>query len=229
MKDLIENNNVLNIYKFGSKVYGSNDENSDDDYIIVVKELMNINNINIHQYCISEFENLILNQEILILECLWLSENNILKETVKFKFVLDKFKLRKMISTITSNSWQKGKKKLTIMGDYDLRAGLKSYYHSLRILDYGIQIALNNKIIDYSSMNYVLTDLYKLSESYSYHILQQKIDEKYKKLFNNLSSRFKELCPKDLSENNKRNNIIEILKKYNIVNNDLVEDLMREL
>lgn len=229
MIEHINNNNIKNIYKFGSKVYGSNDENSDDDYIMVVSEMIQINDINFHVYTVEQFQNLIDNQEISILECLFLNNEFILKEEIKFEFILDKFKLRKMISTITSNSWQKGKKKLTIMGDYDLRIALKSYYHSLRILDYGIQIALHNKIIKYDSMNYVLNDLFKLSEDFSYHMLSSKIEEKYKKLFNEKSSRFKILCPKDLSENNRKTTIIDILKKYNIENNDLVDDLMREL
>ncbi len=75
--------------------------------------------------------------------------DNILKMTndLGITFKLDKTKLRVAISTIVSNSWVKGKKKLIVQGDYDLNLAIKSTFHSLRILDFGTQIAMEGKII----------------------------------------------------------------------------------
>ena len=93
----------------------------------------------------------------------------ILKETIKFKLVQNKQfseNLRTSISTITSNSWVKGKKKLIITVDYDLNLALKSVFHSLRILDFGIQISENKKIVNFSNCNWILVELKKLSSEF---------------------------------------------------------------
>lgn len=44
------------------------------------------------------------------------------------------------------------KKKLIVIGDYDLNVGLKSFYHSYRTLNYGVQIALKGYIYGYVKM-----------------------------------------------------------------------------
>jgi predicted nucleotidyltransferase len=224
--DIYFDDNVLNIYRFGSEVYGTRRPDSDEDRIIVAKEYFDSEDINVHVYTVEQFQNLLNNCEIQMLECFFLDTEYILKQRKGFDFQLDKFKLRTSISTIANNSFVKGKKKLIIAGDYDLRLALKSIFHSLRILDFGIQVAENGRISNYKSMNYVLEDLEKMSESWQRNELWDKINEKYKPIFNKMSSRFKELAPKDLSEKNKKSNLIKILEKYNIEEN---EDLVNEL
>lgn len=123
----------------------------------------------------------------------------------------------------------KGKKKLVIVDDYDLNLGLKSTFHSLRILDYGIQIAEHNKIINYSSMNYILDDIVKLSKAYQRSELWEMIDVKYRKLFNSKSSLFKDLCPKDLNEANKRKALENLFSKYGLNNQDLINEILQIL
>ena len=182
-----------------------------------------------HVFTVSQFQSLLDNMDIQMLECYFLSDNFKLKEKHKFTLSINKFKLRTSISTITSNSWVKGKKKLIVMEDYDLRLALKSIFHSFRILDYGIQIASEGEIIQYDSMNYVLNDLWKLSKDYNYSELWQKINTKYNPLFKQMSSRFKELCPKDLTELNKRNRIKSILESYKVYTEELLNELVNKL
>jgi len=224
---------VTNIYEFGSRVYGSNDENSDSDFIMVCtsefyKEQIQgkETDINVHWYTVEQFQGLLNNHDIQMLECFFLPDRFIKRENVLFNFKLDKQKLRTSISTITSNSWVKGKKKLIVTGDYDQRIALKSIFHSLRILDFGIQIAEYGNIVNYSSMNYILTDLKKMSESYQRLELWEAIDQKYRSLFNKLSSHFKTLCPKDLSEQDRKLRIKNLLWKYDIENEDLLMELI---
>jgi hypothetical protein len=225
----IDDDNVRCIYRFGSIVYNTANEDSDEDFIIIAKEYFETHDINIHCYTIEQFQSLIDIHEIQTLECLFLKAKDIIivKDKIKlFNFNLDKTKLRTSISTISSNSWVKGKKKIIVLGDYDLNAGLKSIFHSLRILDYGIQIASTGKIYNYESMNYVLSDIIKLSKEFKYNELWEAIDTKYRKLFNSKSTEFKLLCPKDLTEATKKLKIKNLLEKYNIHNEDLLNELV---
>jgi hypothetical protein len=229
MEDYLNNDNVVCIYRFGSYVYGTNNEFSDEDFVVILKEYQESKDDNIHHFSEVQFQDLINRHDVQALECIFLPADLILKLERKFRFFLDKYKLRTSISTITSNSWVKGKKKLIIIDDYDLNLGLKSIFHALRILDYGIQIAEHNKIINYSSMNYVLDDLIKLSKAFQRSELWEMIDAKYRKLFNLKSSLFKDLCPKDLNEANKRKAIEALFSKYGVSNPDLIGEIMQIL
>ncbi len=231
INNLLNNPNNLNVYRFGSVVYGTNTINSDEDFIVVTKEKVISDNINVHYYTTVEFQTLLDNHDIQMLECFYLTNYKfILKEKYIFKLknnnVIDKYKLRVSISTITSNSFIKGKKKLTIMGDYDKYLGIKSIFHSLRILDYGIQIAQHNKIVDYQSINFVMFDLLKLSNNYDYIELWNVIETKYKKMFNVKSSIFKQLCPKSIENQTLISNLRKIFKEHNVNNENMFNDVM---
>ncbi len=222
-----DNESILNIYKFGSHVYGTNDENSDEDFIVVAKEYFESKDINLHVFTVNQFRDQLDNCDIQMLECIFLPKECIIKEEIKFVLLnLNKSKLRTAISTISSNSWVKGKKKLTVMGDYDVRLAIKSVFHSLRILDLGIQIAREGKIIDYSSSNFILEDLKRLAKEFQHGDLWQKIDEKYRKIFNSRSSEFKALAPKDMKEINQKEDLKKVLNKHGIKNDILTDEIL---
>lgn len=159
--------------------------------------------------------------DISILECIF-APNSFKKETVNFDFVYNESTLRTFISTITSNSWVKSKKKITVMGDYDLDIGLKSLFHSIRILDYGIQIARYKSINTWDSFNYVLEDIYKLSNDYHYEELWEAINTKYRPLFLELRKEFRSLVVKR-SENMDLDFLRKKLKKFNVPENIIKE------
>ncbi len=207
--------NVLNVYQFGSLVYKSNNEKSDQDFIMVVKEYFESPDINIHVYTVNQFQLLLDRHDIQALECYFLSSQFILKEKHKFNFTLDKAKLRVSISTVASNSWIKGKKKLVVAADYDVNLAIKSIFHSLRILEFGIQIANVGKIENYSFMNWALIELQNEE-------LWVKIEERFKKVYNSKSSEFKILAPKDLSEKDQKSQLVNIFKSYNIEYSDAI-------
>lgn len=221
-----KDNNVLNAYMFGSRVYRSHNEDSDSDYIMVVKEYFPPTNVNEHIYTVEQFQSLIDNHDITALECIFLPDVFKIREECKFEFKLDLQKLRTSVSTISSNSWVKGKKKFTMMGDYDLNVGLKSVFHSLRILDFGIQIATHGHIINYSSMNWVLEEVKKMSFQYSYFKLWEAIDTKFRALYNSKSTEFKLLAPKDLTLKDKSVQVTKVFKKYNIDNKELLHEIL---
>lgn len=227
IKILISNDNVLNIYQFGSRVYGSHNPNSDWDYIVVSKLYFDPEDINIHVFTEAQYQLALNRCDIQALECQYCDDEFKLKETIKFKFKVVKSELRRSISTIVSNSWVKGKKKLIVTGDYDQHLALKSIFHSVRILDFGIQIATDDRIVNFCSMNYFYADLRKLAETYQRDELWNKIDEKYRGFYNTQSSVFKSLCPKDLTETNNKNLLVSILTKHKLENNEeLINDIL---
>ncbi len=236
-RDLIENllidQNVLNVYIFGSQVYGTANAASDVDIIVVAKDHFDSKDINVHVYTVETFQMLIDRHDIQALECLYSNERYKLIELHTFELpVIDKAKLRVAISTIASNSWVKGKKKLTVAGDYDLKLAIKSIFHSIRILEYGYQIATASKIYDYERMNWVLNDLYKLAETLQREALWNAIDTKYRMLYNNKSSVFKKYAPKDLEANkqddinDKRKQIEALLKEYGVESDYLTSSIL---
>jgi hypothetical protein len=193
----LNNEDILNIYMYGSRVYETNSDNSDYDYIVVKKgnndliTQINNENSNITIYDEKSFQNSINEHEISVLECLFLPEKYILRQEKIFNFELNLLKLRESISKKSSNSWVKCKKKLTIPEDYNEYIGKKSLFHSLRILSFGIQIAKYGKIIDYKEAN-----------NYWYEIINNQskdwehYKEKYQQTFNKLKSEFKMVAPK---------------------------------
>ena len=223
LNSIIEDENILNIYLFGSTVYGTRNEASDYDYIVVCKELpsfgelYNIEDETFHFHTIRNFELLLGLNEIQTLECLYLPKQFILKEDYRFEAIIDKHNIRTSVSTITSNSFVKGKKKLIVQGDYDKYIAIKSIFHSIRILDFAIQILTENKIVNYSSMNWVMVDLLKISEYKESVELWDLINTKYLSLFKQKSSEFKKLAPK----NNDKNITINSKKQNIVLNNEI--------
>lgn len=223
------------IYPFGSRVYGTNSEQSDFDYVVVMRpgklKAETIYNNGEHHYQVyspEEFLYKIKSHDIQALECIFLPENQLRKKdgfNWQKEFNLDKTKLRESISTISNNSWVKCKKKLIVSGDYDKHAALKSCFHSIRILDFGIQVARHGGIYNYSSKNYIWTELLKLSEQYDTDILWEKISAKFKSVFNYTSSEFKQLAPKDLKIRDKNKSLKELLERNEIYSPELLKEI----
>lgn len=152
-----------NQYCYGSIVYGTSDKESDIDLIFVVedndlKECLFAerypcwpHNEDRQHYSISQFKQMIKDHDPCALECLFLPDDCKYEE-YKFDFKLDIEKLRRSFSQKSSNSWVKAKKKIDLHQEY--KKGIKSLFHSLRLLDFGIQIVNHGRIKDYTSANH---------------------------------------------------------------------------
>lgn len=146
-----------NIYKYGSRVYGTHSKDSDHDFVVIHDDVdcehhdkkFSINYLSLHSFLkkIDEYD-------IMALECLFLDKSLMLKEMLNFdKDIpnpIDLGKLRTSISQKASHSWVKAKKKFEV--ENDLSAARKSLFHSFRIINFGIQIAKYGKIANYSSL-----------------------------------------------------------------------------
>lgn len=183
---------LLNIYLFGSQVYGTNDEQSDVDYIFVVdhqqeKEVQTFRGMtNITSYPYDYFQTLVDKHSVKALECIF-TPVPFKIETVPFEFKLDPEKLRRSFSEKASNSWVKAKKKIDIHQEY--RLGMKSLFHSMRILQFGIQIARFGEIIDYrfdSDLQVIKNQGFKTWSEYKGYWQQR---------YNDLKTTFRKVCP----------------------------------
>jgi hypothetical protein len=160
---LINDSNILNLYYYGSTVYKSNNTQSDIDLIAVVnnKSIGQIidDNINISFYTKEEFKVKLEEHDISALECLFLSNDFILKKTIDFDVVINNYKLRCACSEKASNSFVKAKKKIQ---EGNIYIGQKSLFHSIRIIDFAIQIITHGRIINYESVSSILFEILKL-------------------------------------------------------------------
>lgn len=185
---------LIAVYAYGSRVYGTVRKNSDYDFVVITKNKTNEqysdNLININFFTPNEHQRRLNEHEISALECYFLPDEYVLIQSKIFGFKLDLTKLRHSLSAKSSNSWVKAKKKLTIEKDYDLDLGRKSLFHSFRIIDFGMQLATFNKIIDYGSSNALFEEI---MNCYTW----DQIFETYKQRYNALCSEFRILAPKD--------------------------------
>jgi predicted nucleotidyltransferase len=180
---------------YGSRVYGTNKEDSDYDYIAIIPSNRfadtgteyRKNDVNIHMYNRHDFQDQLNRHKIHTLEAAYLPDSPVLKE---FKFSLDLTKLRHELSQKSSHSFVKAKKKIEVERDYYI--GWKSLFHSLRILDFGIQIATHGKIKDYGSANHFWTDI-RDAQQYNWEFFK----EKYQPIYNDLATQFRKLAPKE--------------------------------
>lgn len=185
---------VLNIYPYGSKIYGTNDEYSDSDYIIVFKSAflpsgafkdnaISSSDREIQGVCYSRsgFIDAINNYEISALECLFLPEDKVIQN--KWDFKINKWNDKEFIKKIitkASSSWHFA---TLSFKDNNIESSLKNVYHSIRILDFGIQLKKHKKIINYSSMNKLKEELYNKYNTfhpYDYYDMFIKFQNKLK-------------------------------------------------
>lgn len=178
---------------YGSRVYGTYSPNSDYDYIAIIPAKRfndhgteyHLNNTDFQLINAYQFQKQLDNQKVHALEAFFHPD----KLCSKFTYTQDLKKLREEISTKSSHSFVKAKKKITVENDY--YTGLKSLFHSLRILNQGIQVAKNGKIVDFAASNSYWDEI--KNGSVDWDVLKAK----WQPVFNRLSTEFKKHAPKD--------------------------------
>jgi len=224
--ELYNNKYIKHHFKYGSAIYNTNTENSDIDIICIVddKHYNTLKNERLY-VCESKvydctflthtmFQNMLDRHEIIAIECYFSYYPQ------EFNFTLNKKLLRTEISKVSSNSWQKTFKKLTVMSDYDKHLAIKSAYHSIRILSFGIQLCTHGKIVDFTDYSWLLKDLKKLSIEYDYEHLWLQIKSKYEALYKSLRSEFRNLAPKDNEKFNVEDYLMDYILKTSETNVD---------
>ena len=149
---------VRNIYLFGSQVYGTQREDSDYDFIVVAcsmleKKEIRHENLNIHVHTPDIFLDGLREYQMQYLECIYAPEFAKIQEKMvqpdkNFSLKLDMLKYKGMAQSF--NAFHKAKDRII---DGETFRGVKSLWHSLRILEFFKQIIENEKIIDFSASN----------------------------------------------------------------------------
>lgn len=220
-------------YPFGSLLYGTADEHSDRDIVVILPYVLEkkeskarVMDCDVQIYTEDEWYYKIRNHDILALECL--NTTPIYEFSHRIfcdKFELNREILRESISTICNNSWVKGKKKLIVSGDYDKRAALKSIFHSIRIYKYGTQVARYGKIVQFDEVNWLWHELKKLGEEFDADILWEKINDKYRSLYNSTASEFKHYAPKNLVVRDRTRALRIILEREGVFTPELLNEI----
>ncbi|MCK9574797.1 MAG: hypothetical protein WC979_02920 [Candidatus Pacearchaeota archaeon] len=188
----LDNPKVISKFQYGSRVYGCNTSESDFDFIVVREQpeekidSVEILGNNFTFYNEKGFQKDLDNHEISALECFFLPAHMSEGKT-DYTFELNLQKLRHSISQVSSNSWVKAKKKLA---DGETYIAQKSLFHSLRIVEFGIQIATHGKIVDYSSANCYLDAIKKMPLDWS--VWESRFKQTHKLLLTD----FRKLAPK---------------------------------
>jgi len=188
---------IWNVYPYGSQVYGTANENSDHDYIVVLGQLPNDTNdmvfgdkINIILHDVSTFRQSLDDHSPSALECWFLPDEMKLKEIFRPKdFKINLAKLRASFSAKASNSLVKAKKKFEIANE--IYIGKKSLFHSLRILKFGTMIATNGKIDDFGCINNFWEDIYTNPS-----INWEDYKAKWQPIYNQIATEFRLAAPK---------------------------------
>lgn len=149
--------------------------------------LTQIKKIDVNAYSHAEFKERIFNHEIDALEAIFCPKEFVIKD-VEFNFNLNLSKLRESISSKSSHSFVKARKKLRFGEPY---IGKKSMWHAFRIILFGTQLAKFGKITDFTAANYLYNDI----------VMNENLDEeyykqKYSKHINELMTEFRKLAPK---------------------------------
>jgi len=185
---------VVAIYPYGSRVYGTAVADSDEDFITVLKrmperhEILDRDGFSFVLHDPTTFQRGIWAHEPYALECYFLDPSLKLKDRV-WDFKLEKRVIRESFSQKASHSFVKAKKKFEVEGDF--KRGKKSLFHSLRIMTFGCQIAEHGKITDYQAANDWWWEMWT-NPSNKWMDYQST----YRPIYNGLCTRFRELCPK---------------------------------
>lgn len=196
-------NNIIAAYYYGSTVYGTTNENSDIDMIVVVNDKKDIQTTqklehfgDVNIFSKQEFTDLINTHEITALECLFLDSQFIIKQEENWTFNLSLPQLRSALSGKASNSWVKAKKKFIVEEDRNEYIGKKSAWHAIRILDFGQQIGDKGRIYDYQRTNAMLKNILECKS-------WEDLDKNFRKIYNEASTQFKLVAPKEVKTNQK--------------------------
>lgn len=149
---------VRNIYLFGSQVYGTQREDSDYDFIVIAcsmlaKQEIRHDKFNIHVHTPDIFLDGLREYQMQYLECIYAPEFAKIQEKMvqpdkNFSLKFEMLKYKGMNQSFTA--FHKAKERII---EGESFRGVKSLWHSLRILDFFKQIIEKGKIEDFSSCN----------------------------------------------------------------------------
>lgn len=184
------------LIRYGSYVYGTMDELSDEDfYHISDKECdpdlpQTFNQTECHSISFSEYLEALQRHEVWAIEMHYSSADNVIRALPNYEFELDTTKVRSSFSAVASNSWVKAKKKLQYGDSANLRLAQKSLFHSFRILDFAVQLGTHGSIVNFMAQSDILMEVKNLEADWVVW------DSTFRLRHKELASRMRLLCKK---------------------------------
>jgi|TARA_R110000851_G_scaffold131429_8_gene265486 hypothetical protein len=175
LEELGVEGDVIAMYPYGSRVYGTATEKSDRDYIIVMKGAM-LDNGAFRNNAISNedwtiqgvvysrggFLDAINNYEIAALECLSLDPSEAIIS--KWPFKVTNWNNKAMVKAIIRKASDSRHYSKMASKNGDKERAIKSMFHALRILHFGLQLKEHQKIVDFQECNPMYEDFMKIKE-----------------------------------------------------------------
>lgn len=188
---------VKDILIFGSRVYGSANEKSDYDIVVIAGALLpheekkvtvNGVHLNIHIYTQDVFIEALKKHDIMNLESIMAPDWARLLEKTVYSKEINKKKLIKNNLTQSQNSWFLGKTKIK---DGNITKGVKGIFHAMRMLMFATQIIEHGFIVDFSAGNKLYDEMINCDEfewdyyKEKYLPIKIELEEKLKSLILN--------------------------------------------
>ena len=199
-KPIIDISEIIGIIPYGSRVYDTDSENSDYDFVVIHTDETHINvelysddNLDIHYIYIDAYKHLLKHHDIMAMEVFYTMTQKEAIKSFDIEFDINLSTLRKSISSTSSNSFVKFKKKLTLEGE-NKYIGIKSLFHSIRIAQLGYSIAIKSRDVLYTDTylwNRIKNDALEFNYSW------EKLHEKYKPMLNEAMTEFRKSAPKE--------------------------------
>jgi predicted nucleotidyltransferase len=168
---------ILNVYMYGSRVYGTFHQDSDFDFLVLANSLdrekeLKRGRYNIHIHTPDKFQDDLWAFHMVNMECIFAPSFAKLQEKIEYRkaFGFDPFKLKKSILKQSHDSWMKSKMKFREM---DLERATKSLFHSLRMLLFGAQLVEEGEIVDFSEANHYWEEISGMEE-YKWNVFKEK-------------------------------------------------------
>lgn len=211
LDQVIDRQCVVDLFVYGSQIYKTAIQTptpSDIDVLVVTNEKTRqesffTHGIDFHFMPLNEFEQQLADFDISVLDC-YFSPLRTFDHHYEFDDLLLAFeqcridrapylaKLRKSVSQWSSNSWVKAKKKITLPNE-NTWIGFKSLYHSIRMVEFGNQIATMSRITDHTALNSIF---YDLLEAYQDNKTWDDLSSHYKPLLNKMLTELRKNAPK---------------------------------
>jgi predicted nucleotidyltransferase len=187
---------ILAIYPYGSRVYGTASETSDYDYIVVTKGAFlksgafkqnaissDDRKIQAVLYSRTGFIDALNNYEMGVIECIFLDSSQVLLS--KWPFRIQKWDAKEMVDKViqkASASWHIASRQSK---DGFKAIAKKGIFHSLRILMFGLQLKEYQTIYNYSEANELKSEMDSIPEDMfddrAYLGLRDELMQKLKK------------------------------------------------
>lgn len=194
LKELKIEGDVLAIFPYGSRVYGTAGDESDHDYIIVMKSALlpsgafRDNAISNDDYTIQGvvysrggFIDAVNSYEIGALECIFLPEEKVIYK--KWPFKITNWNEKEMAKAIIRKASDSRHYANMASKNGDKERGIKSMYHALRILKFGLQLKKHQRIVDFTECNDMYEEFMAMNpEDFDSRDYFKKFDELVKEL-----------------------------------------------